>query len=361
MSQLCIFVLLIIFLIVGFTLIKWGLKILFYPVISLLHQASLRKWGWFLITLLCMIPGYALSYIPAIFFELFIPEHVEEKQMHREYRRLESKLERNKKAQSPSHQHIIRVINRYILRNPDLEHNPFYLGTTIPSKKLTNARAIFAPNIKRKDVIFFIDLTVWGSGKKGVLLTGKSVYWDDDDSKGSLYYSEITHSEKKGGPAIFLNSEKLNLYMLNNKEHRTIIFDMIQDIIEADKKYRPKKFDKRKGGGMSKDRIASIYNKLRNGVLDRKLKKEAGLKNGDLEVIHLAYQQYGEKYGFKRDMMKDITNVRDWLHYYRETQKPIPEPISTGWIEEDDWEYETGECWDKNELIDEEEENWEWN
>ena len=319
--SVCLIVLLIVMLIVGFTLLKWGIKILFYPIITLTHQVSLGKWGWFSITVLCMIPGYVLSYIPAIFFELFIAEHVEEKQMHQEYRRLESKLERNKKAHPHSNQHIIKMINSYILKTPELGKNPFYLATTIPSKKLNNARSSFALNVNRKDVVYFIDLTVWGSGKKGVLFTGKSIYWDDDDSKCSIDYSEISDFEKTGGPAILLNSEKLNLYMVNNKEQREIIFDMIRDIIEADKKNREKKQShKKKGNIMSKERINSIYNKLKKGVFDKTLTRDAGMKDHELEVIHLAFRQYGEKYGFWKDMMKDKTNVHDWIDYFYKTE-----------------------------------------
>ena len=356
-----VIIILVILFLVGIALIKLGLKILFYPIISLLHQASLGKWGWFLITLLFMIPGYVLSYIPAIIFEWFIAEHVEIKQMNQKQRRFESRLGMQKKICPRSYQHIITVINSYILKNPDLEKDPFYLGTNVPLKKFTNARATYAPNINRKDVIYFIDLTVWGSGKKGVLLTGKSIYWDDDNSKDSVDYSEITHFEKKEGPAIFFNSEKLNLYMLNNKEHRTIIFDMIQDIIEADKKYHEEKHARiSKDKFMSSDKVDSVYNKLRNGYLDRKLKKEAGLTNDDLEVIHLAYHQYGNKYGFKKDMMKDIKKVHNWLDYYQKTQRNTPKSSKNVWIEEDEWEGETEEIWEGDDewSFEDKEENW---
>ena len=56
-----------------------ALEILLYPIIMLIDMASRKKWGWFLLTLLCMFGGYILACLPAFLYGMFVIDPIEEK------------------------------------------------------------------------------------------------------------------------------------------------------------------------------------------------------------------------------------------------------------------------------------------
>ena len=63
----------------------------------------------------------------------------------------------------------------------------------IPIKKLENARSVH--NIKRDEVFFLYDATLFGSAKDGMLLTEKGIYWKEVlDTPNSLDYRELVES-----------------------------------------------------------------------------------------------------------------------------------------------------------------------
>lgn len=67
--------------------------------------------------------------------------------------------------------------------------------------------------------------------------------------------------------------------------------------------------------GMRPERVRKIYRELERGKYDTKLKRELGLTDEELEIVHLAFKRYGQRFGFTTEMGK-MENVRDWLKFY---------------------------------------------
>jgi hypothetical protein len=54
----------------------------------------------------------------------------------------------------------------------------------------------YAPHVRASDVLLLHDATVFGSGKKGFLLTADSICWRNDSTARSLKYVEIRSISK---------------------------------------------------------------------------------------------------------------------------------------------------------------------
>ncbi len=89
-----------------------------------------------------------------------------------------------------SYEDLLRVCVKY-------NGNGYYVGETIPQKKLTNARSSFSiPDTER--VVALLDTTVFGSNKDGLAVCTGGVYWHDvlSDPK-RLLWAEFASADVK--------------------------------------------------------------------------------------------------------------------------------------------------------------------
>lgn len=82
--------------------------------------------------------------------------------------------EEEKISKEQLHEMKIEIMKKYA-KEIQTDFN-FYIKGNIPSKKIDNAIAAFAVGLDRKTIIGFYDLTVFGSGKEGILFTDDAVY-----------------------------------------------------------------------------------------------------------------------------------------------------------------------------------------
>ena len=75
----------------------------------------------------------------------------------------------------------------------------FYTAPDIPEDKLANAIAEYAQDVNAEEVLWLLDVSVWGNGKAGVQFT-----------KGTLYASMSVSSLKKPKDAGFKDIFRLS-------------------------------------------------------------------------------------------------------------------------------------------------------
>ena len=92
------------------------------------------------------------------------------------------------------------LIIEFINKIPDINQGTFYQREYIPKKKLENALLNVAPGIKASEIVFYVDMTVWGSGKEGLVFTKDKLFWNITfvgKNRGMIKYSKIKNISAK--------------------------------------------------------------------------------------------------------------------------------------------------------------------
>ena len=110
------------------------------------------------------------------------------------------------------------LIIEFINKIPDINQGTFYQRENIPNKKLQNALSNIAPGIKASEIVFYVDMTVWGSGKEGLVFTKDKLYWSDMNKKMRMIeYANIKDISLKGND-LRINSNHISLIIPGNEE-----------------------------------------------------------------------------------------------------------------------------------------------
>ena len=118
-------------------------------------------------------------------------------------------------------------------------------GTSIPSKKLDNARGKYAVLDQCEQPVLLFDDTVFGSSKKGLILTDKALHYhlqknrnNKKKVKGSVAASEIisVRFEKAGlgGADVFVNDTMIGTTTMLGERNRRFLTDLFGDLMASD-------------------------------------------------------------------------------------------------------------------------------
>lgn len=120
--------------------------------------------------------------------------------------------EKEKISKEQLHQMKIDLMRKYAENIRSYHSGSFYIKGDIPSKKINNAIATFAVGLDRNTIIGFYDLTVFGSGKEGMVFADHAIYYNTiSQGMGKWVYSDIDSVENLGRRLHMKNGEYIEV------------------------------------------------------------------------------------------------------------------------------------------------------
>jgi hypothetical protein len=109
---------------------------------------------------------------------------------------------------------LLKEIQKILPRS--IPSEGLFIGKEIPSYKLSNAIAAYAPGVLAENVILLYDSTLFGGAKDGLLLTTDSVHWRNASGDcGRILYVEI--KTVKCDIYLQLNKKQFRYFILNRR------------------------------------------------------------------------------------------------------------------------------------------------
>ncbi|NQE44885.1 hypothetical protein C5S31_02520, partial [ANME-1 cluster archaeon GoMg2] len=152
--------------------------------------------------------------------------------------------------ESMQNERIKSLIEEIVIKNELLINTfPFYLHGHIPKKKLNNALAYISKGIKEIEILFFVDFTVLGSGKRGLVFTRDKLFWRTVPNKGMIKYTGINSVSVNGSYELVINSTKI--LMGPTRKRTELVSELIMQITREkhakEKSMEQKKENEREG------------------------------------------------------------------------------------------------------------------
>jgi hypothetical protein len=152
---------------------------------------------------------------------------------------------------------MIKLIENFVKNIDNLNTWPTYTRGAIPKRKLKNALAYIAKGINEEDIVFYVDFTVFGSGKEGLVFTNDKLFWRDsfrEPKEGTIEYDKIKSVSTQGDDSV-INSSKIVPIRLGKKERR-LIHELLSQIAKENRAGKKTKGKRKKEKEQIKEKPA---------------------------------------------------------------------------------------------------------
>ena len=136
-----------------------------------------------------------------------------------------------------SNERIQNLIKEFVNNLEHINTWPFYSKGSIPRKKLKNAVALIGKGITDEDILFFVDFTVFGSGKDGLVFTHDKLFWRNSISElteGKIDYAKIKSVSSKGDDLVI--NTKTTVPARLGKNDRKLVQELLMQIAKENQR-----------------------------------------------------------------------------------------------------------------------------
>ena len=126
---------------------------------------------------------------------------------------------------------IKSIIDEFIDKNEsDINVWPLYSQGNIPKRKLNNALAYISKGATEEEILIFVDFTILGSGKQGLIFTIDKLFWRDSslEDPDMIEYAKIDSVSIEGSELV-IDSERI--YIPHSKECLEMIQSLLNQIV----------------------------------------------------------------------------------------------------------------------------------
>jgi tetratricopeptide (TPR) repeat protein len=221
------------------------------------------------------------------------------------------------------------LIEDFVKKIDNINTWPLYSQGAIPKRKLKHALAYIAQGVNEDDILFYVDFTVWGSGKDGLVFTSDKLLWRDtfsDPKEGLIECAKIKSVSTKGDDLV-INSSKIVPIRLGKKEEK-LIHELLSHIAKENRAGEKTKGTREKKKEQIKEKIAEERLKVAQPAEEpeRKLDKKTLAELSKLMTYILRHDRKNEShvdfdehcYAEINQVVEAIASKSEWVWITRE-------------------------------------------